>query len=89
LIGQVSQLIDLGLVLFVLVSLVGLVQVIAGFFGFQRRDLAGLRVGLQAGVVGASLFQVRVGGVEQAASATLAASRAGIINCLRMVVSSF
>ncbi|MNO99211.1 hypothetical protein D3C76_909770 [compost metagenome] len=60
LVGQVGQLVDLGRVFLVQISLVGFVQVIAGFLGFQRRDFARLRVGLQASIVGAGLFKARV-----------------------------
>ncbi|MCY1249361.1 hypothetical protein D9M72_628870 [compost metagenome] len=47
LIGQVGQLIDLGRIFLVQIGFIGLVQIITGFLGFQRRDFARLRVGLQ------------------------------------------
>ncbi|MOA29866.1 hypothetical protein D3C78_1509070 [compost metagenome] len=60
LVGQIGKLVDLGRVLLVHVGLIGHVQIVAGFLGFQGRDLGRLRVGLQAAVVAAGLFEVGV-----------------------------
>ncbi|MNV06856.1 hypothetical protein D3C71_972560 [compost metagenome] len=60
LVGQIGQLVHFGLIFLVQISLVGFVQIIARFLGFQRRDFARLRVGLQAGIVGAGLFKVGI-----------------------------
>ena len=60
LVGQVSQLVNLGLVFLVQVSLFSLVQPFAGVLGFQGCHLGRFRVGLQGREVGLGVFQVDV-----------------------------
>ncbi|MNX85997.1 hypothetical protein D3C86_1178550 [compost metagenome] len=60
LVGQIGKLVNLGRVLLVPVGLIGQIQIVAGLLGFQRSDFTGLRVGLQAAVVAAGLFEVGV-----------------------------
>jgi len=51
LVGQVSQLVDLGFFVVVLIGLFSLVQPLASVFGLKRCNLGRFRVGLQGGVV--------------------------------------
>ena len=58
---EVGQLVHVLLLLAVAVGLVGLGQPVAGVLGFQGRELGGLGLRLQGGVVAAGLLQVGVG----------------------------
>ena len=60
-------------------------QPLARVLGLQRGNLGGVRVGLQRREVGTRLLQVRVRLGGTGSSATLMASWAGIINCLRII----